>query len=50
MNSIAQQARPKFMTHSEYRRPQFSRNFTGWTSAVATRSYQAHCSTLFRYA
>src|SRR6185295_4691584 len=30
MNSIAQQASPKFMTHKEYRRPQFSRNLTGW--------------------
>ena len=30
MNSMAQHARPKFMTHSEYLRPQFSRNLTGW--------------------
>src|SRR5437588_5721673 len=30
MNSMAQHARPKFITQSEYRRPQFRMNFTGW--------------------
>ena len=30
MNSIAQQARPKFMIQSEYRRPQLRMNFMGW--------------------
>ena len=29
MNSIAQHASPKFITHSEYRRPQFRMNLTG---------------------
>src|SRR5438093_11701132 len=29
MSSIAQQARPKFITHSEYFRPQFKMNFAG---------------------
>ena len=30
MNSMAQHASPKFITHREYRRPQFRMNFTGW--------------------
>src|SRR5438552_2926969 len=30
MSSIAQQARPKFITHNEYLRPQFRMNLTGW--------------------
>ena len=30
MNSIAQQARPKLNTQSEYRRPQLSRNLAGF--------------------
>ena len=33
MNSIEQHASPKLKTHSEYRRPQFRRNFTGWIRA-----------------
>src|SRR5438105_8951624 len=30
ISSIAQHARPKFMTQSEYFRPQFKTNFAGW--------------------
>ena len=30
ISSIAQHASPKFMTHSEYCRPQLRRNLTGW--------------------
>src|SRR5919198_3233877 len=30
MSSMAQQASPKFMTHSEYLRPQLRMNLTGW--------------------
>src|SRR5204863_4233295 len=34
MSSMAQQARPKFITHSEYFRPQFRMNLTGWGMAT----------------
>src|SRR5262249_42389100 len=33
MNSIEQHASPKLKTHSEYLRPQLSRNLTGWILA-----------------
>src|SRR5919204_2402991 len=36
MNSMAQHARPKFITHREYRRPQFRMNFTGWGMATVS--------------
>src|SRR4051794_32903164 len=36
MNSIAQQARPKLNTHSEYLRPQFSRYRTGSGASLAS--------------
>src|SRR5918992_2409771 len=38
MSSMAQQARPKFITHSEYFLPQFRRNLTGWMSTSGVRS------------
>ena len=48
MNSMAQQASPKFITHREYLRPQFSRNLTGW--GMLTCSIKPTTSTFFRYA
>src|SRR5919109_4882065 len=38
ISSMAQQARPKFMTHREYRRPQLRMNLTGWTFGSGVRS------------
>ena len=51
MNSIAQHARPKLMTHSEYRRPQLRMNFTGWIFGErGPLGDQAHLSTPLRHA
>src|SRR5438093_9187969 len=37
MSSMAQHARPKFITHSEYFRPQFRMNLTGWGISTWSR-------------
>lgn len=34
LSSMARQARPRFMIRSEYFRPQFGMNFTGWGNSM----------------
>src|SRR5919106_4435484 len=42
ISSMAQHARPKFITQSEYLRPQFRMNLTGW--GIWTLSSRLTCS------